>query len=861
MDSISKVEYNVRNLTTRSVTLFPTRAQVFRDIKDVPLRPGLNEITIFGLTPTVDEHSIKVEGSGNAIISDIAVESLPNRDIFEDIYPDSEEDKSDADNDDDNGADGNEEPDFPESGELKAAREHSEQLQQRVNQIADAHASTEAQHGIMKDYAGTLKGADGIEIEDFLDSYKTVADRLRGEWFAASAERKNLQVELDAARKETERLLKKHRAGKKEASRAWRKAVLAKTKAKIQEARREEERTKEKVRVREEREKFWPKKCYAVRIQLTSNAVLNTPMSSRRGSISSEAEFVSSPAASHDEPEGGAAAAAATTTCSLVLSYVTSLAFWTPSYDLQLSTSTGTGTLCFDAQLNNTTSESWSKCKITLSTSQVSSSSLEEKVPPMVPWHLTSTVNNNSNNANNNNEQSPFYNDNLTQSREERNHNRQFWRQQRPTGAKSDRQNLFGVDAPAPINLQDYQMQLVLLEQQNKKRLMMAREKEQGRQQFARLAQQQQSQQQQSASLFGQAQQNIQPAAQSAFGNANNTGGGALFGSNNNSNNSAAAAAGGLFGSASAGATNNANPGSLFGAAAEPSKPLEAGDVLNDFDFDSFLNEESKPESRLDFEESLVDDTGFTTTYDLPGLKTLDPRSNSSKQRVARINLNKIVFSHTVIAKYKPVAHLSARVINGSKLTLLRGPAGVTLDGSFMGRTNLPRCGSGESINLALGTDPTIRVTYPRPEAKRATTGFFTKEDIKIFERCIKLENTKPVGPGSAPAKPVKILVLDQIPVADSEKVRIELLKPEGLTVDGEWKEAGVSGGEKNDKEGDKEKKDQDKEKDSEGAKALAGLKKKGEINWTVTLKPGKALRLPLEYLVAVPIGEMAIQT
>lgn len=36
-----KQEYHVRHLATRSVTLFPSRAQVVRDIKDVPL-----EVTI-----------------------------------------------------------------------------------------------------------------------------------------------------------------------------------------------------------------------------------------------------------------------------------------------------------------------------------------------------------------------------------------------------------------------------------------------------------------------------------------------------------------------------------------------------------------------------------------------------------------------------------------------------------------------------------------------------------------------------------------------------------------------------------------------------------------------------------------------
>lgn len=279
---------------------------------------------------------------------------------------------------------------------------------------------------------------------------------------------------------------------------------------------------------------------------------------------------------------------------------------------------------------------------------------------------------------------------------------------------------------------------------------------------------------------------------------------------------------------------------------------MRTGDMLNDFDFDSFLHEEAEP--KLEFEESLIDETGFTTTYDLPGQKNLIPKSTSSKQRVARVNFSKIMFSHTVIAKYKPVAHLSAKLLNSSKLTLLRGPVGVTLDGSFMGRTNLPRCGSGESINLGLGADPAIKVTYPRPEAKRATTGFFTKEDIKIFERCIKLENTRQAsaattaGATTAPSKAVKILVMDQIPVGDSERVRVELLKPEGLTVGGEWKATGVPGRERN-------------EEDKDWGTAVANMRPHGEVNWTVTLKPGKALKLPLEYLVAVPIGEQAVQS
>ena len=41
MDAVYKQEFRVRDLPTRTVTLFPSRAQIVRDIKDVSLKVGL----------------------------------------------------------------------------------------------------------------------------------------------------------------------------------------------------------------------------------------------------------------------------------------------------------------------------------------------------------------------------------------------------------------------------------------------------------------------------------------------------------------------------------------------------------------------------------------------------------------------------------------------------------------------------------------------------------------------------------------------------------------------------------------------------------------------------------------------------
>jgi hypothetical protein len=42
METTHKQEYHIRDIATRSVTLFPNQAQVSREIKDVPLKVSVS---------------------------------------------------------------------------------------------------------------------------------------------------------------------------------------------------------------------------------------------------------------------------------------------------------------------------------------------------------------------------------------------------------------------------------------------------------------------------------------------------------------------------------------------------------------------------------------------------------------------------------------------------------------------------------------------------------------------------------------------------------------------------------------------------------------------------------------------------
>ncbi|KAK5987362.1 Protein F37C4.5-like protein [Cladobotryum mycophilum] len=790
MDSTNKVEFNIRNLGTRSVTLFPSRAQVYREIKDVSLKTGVNEITIVGLSPTVDEGSIKVEGSGSAVITDIAIQYLPNRDIFDDFYPDSESgsgsDDEDSESDEDHDMLQGEDHDMlkdDDAAELQAARERLIELQDDLMTATEIINSSNLRMEILTLYGRSLTANTCDLIPSKLEEIKHERAKAFDEHMTGVKNRREAQAEVTKASREVARLEKLKEQAKAEAEKGNKKARAAKAKEVVRQGRLKEEYAKERRRVRKEHENFWPKNCYSVCVTLE---VMSTPASSRRASISSDIDIdIAQPFPSGDDASS----------CDLLLSYITVSAHWSPSYDLQLSTADSTGKLCFDAQLHNYTSETWSNCKVTLSTSETAVLGLQESIPTLTPWLIKLASKGTSPNQSG-----------ILRSQEERDSMENFRMQHKTLNFQKSRPETFWasqVDAQADA-LADYNSGLMMLHQGNKKRRYMVKIDEnqnalpQGQQpgQQATAAQQatmvnQGPTQQQQAQMLQQQQQQWQ-AMQSI--QARQTPVHTSYQSMN---------------------VDTPNPISTHG------NPLGFGETL-------------------DFQDSQVEESGLTMTYDLPGLKTLAPKTASSRQRIVRVTFSNIEFSHTVVAKYKPVSFIKAKLKNSSKLTLIKGEARLTLDGSFIGKTTLPRCSSGGSLNLNLGVDPDIKVIYHKPEVRRPAASMFSNFEKSVYVRTMTLHNTR-----AAAGKLIKLLVLDQVPIAEDERLGVEILSPEGLEVDGSAVASGVPGREMGE--------------DGEWGDATAKLRKRGEVQWDVRLNAGKAVKLSLGYVVSVPTGAVVV--
>lgn len=213
-----------------------------------------------------------------------------------------------------------------------------------------------------------------------------------------------------------------------------------------------------------------------------------------------------------------------------------------------------------------------------------------------------------------------------------------------------------------------------------------------------------------------------------------------------------------------------------------------------------------------------------------------------------------------VIGKLRQVAFLKARMRNASKISLLKGPLGLTLDGSFLGQASFPRVSSGESFSLPLGVDPAISISYPKPTVRRSQSGIFSKEDSNVFTRTVVITNTKHNGP-------VELTVLDQVPVSEDERLKIDIINPRGLKVGGEGVRTGQSSftaapanvGSASNVRASAYGADGSASNNNKWGTAVATTKKGGEVLWSVRLNSGQGVKLVLEYEATFPGGESIV--
>ncbi|KAL5325568.1 hypothetical protein ACEPPN_006695 [Leptodophora sp. 'Broadleaf-Isolate-01'] len=795
-DTPYKQEFRIRDLSTRSVLLFPSRAQVIRDIKNITLHPGANQIVIDGLSPLVDEHSIKVEGTGSATITDVTVDLLPNREVYEDVYPSDSEDEDESESEDSDA----------EVDEMKSINDRIKKLHVRLLDEQEKINSAANRLKICDNFGKSVEKERPApsDLEELISAYQTERKKIYQDHEAATCAVEDVREDIRKTEKEKMKLAKA-------LVKANEKVEKEKAKEREKKLRKKAEIAKEKKRIKAERESFWPKKVYCITINLEPSSL--TPASSRRTSIDGDT-IVNLATSEFHEPS---IAPLKNGEISLSLSYITHGASWAPRYDLSLNTVKCIGLLEYGAELKNTTSETWRDAKVILSTSQTTFSGLSESIPILLPWHVR--LEKGARNA----DSSLFSQYELQAKQKE-------WNQTKGDQNQKPRYELFGRD--------DSSRDAWLAQQSQAEAKKKSARRVQAQNVFSRTSNI-------TPQMFGSSAMPPAPAPAASFG-----GGGEAARYRRAADHSEEG-----FGRVG---------GSRF---LREEAEVEQSEDDEEMGFGLFDGGSAAPKS-LTFEEGAWEETGMTTTYDVPGTKTLHPNNSTIKHKIAKIDFKNIVFSHIVVGKLRQVAFLKARLRNASKITLLKGPLGLTLDGSFLGQASFPRCSAGESFSLPLGVDPAINIAYPKPTVRRSQTGIFSKEDSNVFTRTVIITNTKHNAP-------IELTVIDQVPVSEDERLKIEISNPRGLKVGGEAVRTGqsaftpsataspvgnVKGGTAKDVRASIYGADgKEVAQNGKWGSAVATTKKGGEVIWNVKLNPGQGVRLALEYEATFPGGERVV--
>lgn len=728
----------------------------------------------------------------------MTIDLVENSERFEDVYPSESEDSSSSESESESESD----------GEPEAVKDLTVQIRKLDRVLRDATEERNSAQGrltMLDNYAWSLTRSRPDDIEACVDAYQTQRAKAFENHKHGESMFEEHEEELKRLKNQKRKLLQKDKEKKLREKEKKRKEKKAKSKNEKAKEREKQRKAEERLRLRQERSRFWPKKVYKVVLSLDANSGM-TPTSSRRGSTDSlqktpVASQVSKRVISEDKTvEAGK--------IDILISYITYSASWSPRYDLALDTVSNSGSITYRAEFRNTTSETWRDAKVVLSTSQTSFQGLGELIPTIQPWHIRlGKIFGRSDT------------DDALFSRSEQDNQ---YKTRGLFGQKQqlNRSQLFGKSNPqskwTPAG-----------------------------DSFASAN---------SASIFSKPANTGfgQPAA---FGSAS---GGNLFGSNRT----------GLAGSSSYTHQPQQQTGSLFAARdfgalqAQPNIALpalqqhsapEADELEHDIDNDTIAPDTAA----LAFEESTWEEAGLTETYTVPGTKTIAPSNTTRRHKIATIPLNSITLSHVIVPKLRTAAFLKARLRNTSASTLLKGPVGLTLDGSFLGNTTLPRSSPGEAFVLNLGVDPALNVVYGKPLVRRSQSGVFQKEGSRIYTRSCTLTNTKN-------KLAVEATVTDQIPVSEDEKLKVEVLVPRGLRrEDDQAVKAGVGLiNEGTGKKGSTYAEQQGggaREDKLKWGKATARMKKDGQIEWEVRLNPGQGVKLELEYETKFPGGETIV--
>lgn len=217
--------------------------------------------------------------------------------------------------------------------------------------------------------------------------------------------------------------------------------------------------------------------------------------------------------------------------------------------------------------------------------------------------------------------------------------------------------------------------------------------------------------------------------------------------------------------------------------------------------------EEAIPE--MSYQTATATAGATSVIFELSGKNTIVSDNQTHKVTVSVFELP-ASFQYSTVPKLSAFAYLEAEVTNDSDFPLLSGASHIFLDSNYVSDAFIDSVSADEEFRVSLGIDEGFSVERKRINRFEETSGFFTKKTIITYEYVLEITNNKRTKE--------EIIIRDQIPIPQTEDIKVTLIEPEYST-------------------------------------DTAGLKKNEHefLEWARSIRPGETIKIPFSYSVEYP--------
>jgi len=181
------------------------------------------------------------------------------------------------------------------------------------------------------------------------------------------------------------------------------------------------------------------------------------------------------------------------------------------------------------------------------------------------------------------------------------------------------------------------------------------------------------------------------------------------------------------------------------------------------------MMDEMKAEEKTETRAQAVE-TGISLQYVIPGRVTLKSGEDAKKLALYQTRLP-AVFSYYSYPRIEQQAYLRGKLQNNTDYIFLAGQGNTYVGDEFTGKTYINNIAPGESSDLSFGVDDRVKVKRELVKSLTSKTGLLGNRTKVEFTYKTTVENYH--------SKPVKMTLIEQVPVTQNKDISVNLSKLE----------------------------------------------------------------------------------